>query len=82
MPDSQERPQVRLDQNDLRLPLYRLAQHMRVALGSEELEDRGFELGFGEFHGHILRASRGEAYRRRKGKEFSAMQGVKLELLL
>lgn len=27
-----------------------LPQHMRIARGSEKFDDRGFELGFGEFH--------------------------------
>ena len=46
----EEGAQVGFDQNVLRLALDCAAQHVRLALGAEEFDDGGFELGFGEFH--------------------------------
>ena len=49
--------QVGFDEDFLRLALCRairegkrLARHVRIAFGFEQLNDDGFELGFGEFH--------------------------------
>jgi hypothetical protein len=46
----EESAEIDFDLHLLRLALNRLAQYVRVTLGSEEFDDGYFELGFGEFH--------------------------------